>query len=211
MKRLEQIKEKITLLKSLDSRYSIFGASKHRYKFNPVLEKSKIQAFEQKFNISLPEEYKQFLTQIGDGGMGPGALGLEAFANALSDDLDSLDDVKLNPALPFLHTEAWNLDFENIDNLEDDEYEEEREKLDEIYFDSKHVNGLMRISNYGCGIYFNIVVNGLEFGNIWVDDRCSDHGIYPYENTSKTGRFSFFDWYEEWLDVSILQLNTQSI
>ena len=58
---------------------------------------------------------------------------------------------------------------EEIDEVEnEEEYENQYEVFSETYFDSKHVNGLIAICNYGCGISLNLVVNGQEYGNIWI-------------------------------------------
>lgn len=54
--------------KKMDSKYQIFGASKHRYQLNPVVSLEKVRAFEQKYQIILPEEYVFFLTQVGNCG-----------------------------------------------------------------------------------------------------------------------------------------------
>lgn len=57
--------------------------------------------------------------------------------------------------------------------IEQAQNEEEYHKLDEEYYSTKWANGLLKISNYGCGISLNLVVNGKEYGNIWFDDRCN--------------------------------------
>ena len=35
---------------------------------NPVIAPDKVKAFEKKYKISLPKEYVEFITKIGDGG-----------------------------------------------------------------------------------------------------------------------------------------------
>lgn len=51
----------------------------HQYKFNSCLNESDIASFEQKFGVKLPEEYRDFLLIVGNGGAGPdyGILSLE--------------------------------------------------------------------------------------------------------------------------------------
>lgn len=70
--------------KELDAGLKVFGADKHMYKFNPVIQLSKVRDFERRHKITLPEGYVDFLTQVGDGGAGPD-LGLY-----------SLDEVEFN-------------------------------------------------------------------------------------------------------------------
>jgi len=121
--------------------------------------------------------------------------------NGLYQDLDHKESDNLtNPALEFPLTEAWNLEFMD---LEEGSYVETKEIE---YFDNKWTNGLLRISNFGCGVSLNLVVNGKEYGNIWVDDRCNDGGIFPDPYFGNEGRISFLTWYELWLDKSLSQL-----
>jgi hypothetical protein len=105
-----------------------------------------------------------------------------------------------NPALEFPLTEAWNLE------LADLEQEKYYQKKDDEYFDSKWSNGLLRLSNFGCGVSMNIVVNGKEYGNIWVDDRCNDGGIFPDRYFGNEERITFLAWYELWLDQSLAEV-----
>jgi hypothetical protein len=100
-------------------------------------------------------------------------------------------------------TEAWNLKFED---MQEEQYHQIK---DEEYFDDKWTNGLLRISNFGCGVSMNLVANGSEYGNIWVDDRCNDGGIYPDQYFGNKGRIKFLPWYEAWLDKSLNEIATK--
>jgi hypothetical protein len=85
---------------------------------------------------------------------------------------------------------------------------------DEVDFEGKwndpqHQQGLLRLSNFGCGIFANLIVNGPEYGHIWIDDRSSEAGIYPFSKTDDfSDRVGFLDWYELWLDQSLNNLKT---
>ena len=57
--------------------------------------------------------------------------------------------------------------------------------------------GSMRICQYGCAIYYLLMVTGKEAGHIWVDDRTSDYGIYPATSKATSGRMTFIEWYDE--------------
>lgn len=54
----------------------------------------------------------------------------------------------------------------------------------------------------------NLVVNGKEYGNIWVDDRCNDGGIYPDRYFGNEERITFLAWYELWLDKSLSEVES---
>lgn len=203
MERIGRIKEKIGKLSRLDKKYTLFGATKHRYKANPTSSLEEIYQFEATYKIILPEGYSEFLTEIGNGGVGP-YYGLEPLEHVLYNDLDKkCSDTLLNPSLPFLLTEPWNLSFQPSVNEWEDEFEIERRRFDELYFNTELRNGMLAICNYGCGVSLNLVVNGEDYGHIWGDDRVSDGGIYPLYQTVNKQRIDFLYWYEMWLDSSI--------
>lgn len=193
------IKEKLDELALKDTKLQVFGSPIHHYRKKSTLNEHDVKSFEKRYNIQLPAEYREFILQITNGGAGP-YYGLEPLEDGLYQDLDcKTNDNLTNPALEFPLTEAWNLDFAH---LQEEDYIQERETE---YFDNKWTNGLLRVSNFGCGVSMNIVVNGKEYGNIWVDDRCNDGGIFPDAYFGNEGRVSFLDWYELWLDKSLSQ------
>jgi hypothetical protein len=90
-----------------DRRRELFGSVAHNYILNPPLDGAEIEAFEIEHGIRLPEDYRFFITEIGNGGAGP-AYGLFPFAcfeegRRLSEYVEDLGK-------PFSHVEAWNLD-----------------------------------------------------------------------------------------------------
>lgn len=200
---LNRIKNKLRQLKEDDRFYKIFGSQQHRYKLNPTLSSGKIREFELKYNITLPAGYASFLLNIGNGGAGP-YYGIEPLENVLFTDLDyKPSELLLNPSKPFLHTKPWNLHFEaTVDETNDEEYYKQLDAFQKIYFDEEQRNGCIAICNYGCAINFMLVVNGQEYGNIWVNDRANDNGIYPSKHPENEEKISFLDWYELWLDKS---------
>jgi hypothetical protein len=194
---LERIKTKLAELKKADTKHEVFGSSRHRYKLNPAPTENELKGFESQYGIRLPEGYRNFLLYMGNGGAGP-YYGLEELESGLYDDLDHKNDKDLlNPSEEFPHREAWSLDLPEND---DDGAYRERE---EVYFEKRWMNGALRICNYGCGIYINLVVKGPEHGNIWIDDRCNDGGIYPDRYPGNKEKVDFLQWYELWLDKSL--------
>ena len=199
--RLDRIVGKLDELRRQDEDLIAFGASKHRYQLNPPASEDEVAAFESKYGVRLPEGYRVFITTLGNGGAGPW-YGLEPLGNGTYDDLDFRSGA-IDPGRPFPHEAAWNLDFENLGGSNDDVSDDDAyESLMEEYFDPRWVQGLIRIANYGCGVTLNLVVNGSEYGNVWVDDRGSDGGIYPDPYFDRTERTDFLTWYETWLEWS---------
>jgi hypothetical protein len=207
---LDEIKRKHHLLKRYDGgsffrspTYKVFGATSHKYKFNPCLSENEIKRFEQKHIVDLPTDYRNFLLEIGNGGSGP-AYGLLKITE-WNIELDITKETFLST--PFPHSTRWNME-RHFDMDDDNVYEsQEFQDWEEEYYSNKHVTGSIRICHYGCAIYYLLVVNGTEKGNIWVDDRANDEGIYP-ALSKKTGKqLSFIEWYNEWLDESLQQLS----
>ena len=189
---IKRIQLKLDRLAKLDQNLEVFGADTHQYGLNSTISEVELLDFEHSNSITLPSEYREFLKQIGNGGAGP-YYGLEPLKNGRFVDLNHKDENDLiDLSKPFLHTDHWNF------SLED-----QRPEKEEIYFDNQWINGLLRVSNFGCGVFINLVVNGSEHGNIWVDDRCNDQGIYPDPYFQTEDRISFLKWYELWLDKEL--------
>lgn len=200
-KRIEMLLEKFLELKNLDKGLDIFGASNHKYILNEKLREEEIIAFESKYSIGLPKEYRDFLKHVGNGGAGP-YYGLQTLADSLYADLDYKRPGELvDPTVPFPFSEPWNMKFDGAS-----EDEEAYEIFSAEYFSERWETGILRICNYGCGVSLNLVVNGPEKGNIWVDDRGNDGGIYPDPFFEQTGKTSFIEWYMMWLDNSLSEL-----
>lgn len=64
----------------------------------------------------------------------------------------------------------------------------------------------MCIVNFGCGVLINFVVNGFFYGEIWVDDRNNDNGVYFDFYFGNEECLGFFEWYELWLDKFIEEI-----
>ena len=205
---LQNLKEKHSKLKKLDggglfkiATYKIFGSATHKYKFNSCLTEETLQSFENTFDFTLPIDYRNFLTQIGNGGSGPsyGLLPLKDW----NIELEMVDDKFLS--IDFPHLDEWNLVQDFKSNDEDYTESEEFQKWEEEYFSNKHVTGSIRICHYGCAIYYLLIVTGKNAGQIWIDDRANDNGIFPAISKATKRRLTFIEWYDEWLTESLNQ------
>jgi hypothetical protein len=205
---IERIEQKLVILRELDTGLNLFGARTHNYILNQPASEREIAEFEKLYGVTLPSGYLEFIRNVGNGGAGP-YYGLEPLENTVFADLDykNKNDL-LDPSKPFPFNKLWNMDFEEIAaSIDSNENNANREGIYEIYFDRKWSSGLLRICNFGCGVSLNLVVNGEEYGNIWVDDRCNDGGIYPDLSFDRAKRTNFLQWYELWLDRAILECN----
>ncbi|MFK7905348.1 MAG: DUF4844 domain-containing protein [Chitinophagales bacterium] len=214
MKSINEIKKKIEILKHLDKRFEIFGASSHKYEFNRTISIEELNHFEEKYKVTLPEDYKAFLNEVGNGGAGP-YYGIYP----LKKDLGGVENKFELLQFDFPHKEEWNLSekfFTKFDEITGADYEDDENFDEEVayffdhifwsnYYKDELTYGSIYISNYGCGLRFLFIISGEEKGNIWFDGRADRGGIYP-EIDDKENHIGFSDWYINWLNESILKI-----
>lgn len=140
MKRIDVVKNKLNQLRALDRRYSIFGSGRHKYELNHTLSSEELLEIETKNTISLSEDYKEVMQEIGNGGAGCG-YGLEKMSLS-----------KINP--PYIGTKELLRNCEEPEELDIDMVE-----LDEI-------SGYIKLFDYGCGMETCLIVNGQEKGEL---------------------------------------------
>jgi hypothetical protein len=204
----------LTELGRNDRRRLLFGSKAHDYKLNPPIELSTIEQFEARHGIRLPDDYRRFITEIGNGGVGPND-GLLPFGGAEEgrswEESDLIGDV----SQPFPHIEAWNLPaafWEQFPDISPDTPPEEEEKLladwdkleFEHYFNPAIMNGAIPICDRGCGLLQWLVVHGEQKGFVWDDFRADRGGIRPLRDESGK-QVMFSDWYMTWLSDSLNQ------
>ena len=207
---IESICEDLARCRSAKRFPRIFGAETHRFELNPVVRKSVVTRFEAKFGIELPEDYRRFITEVGNGGAGP-YYGLFKFREM--DDCFSFQRWKENDGFvgtlskPFPHTRRWNdvLPEPELDE-EDDRYDAEVERLTEIYWNPDNVNGAIPICHQGCASRNWLVVSGPEAGHVWDDLRADEEGLQPTKLKRKR-RVTFLEWYDDWLQQAVAKLS----
>ncbi len=212
---MSSIVDKLARLRAIDGEFKLFGANSHHYELNPTLSEHEVRQLEGKYSFMLPKDYRWFITSIGNGGAGP-FYGL--FPLGMSDyglELASWEKGGLigNPALPFQHSEAWNLppEFwaEEPDPGEEVSVEKEDElwaawdkKLEAEYWNPRVMHGAIPICHEGCALRDWLIVAGPLTGNIWRDMRIDSAGIAPIRKDDGTP-MSFLDWYCNWLDTQL--------
>jgi len=205
LKRLEEIKAKLADLKTKDQEMKVFGAGDdaffgmigHHYELNPVLSEQEIEAEEKKLGIKLPEEYREFLLEVGDGGAGP-EWGLFKLDNT-------------HPNDEFL---AKYPDFCSMDCSYGDDYAigiKGQVDKDPYYTEKvEPFGGYLKLADYGHGRTAYMVVGGdQQVGKIWfLDEDGPDPYIVPaIQNIpGRDWQVTFLDWFENWLDDSLAEL-----
>ena len=68
---LEELRQLLEKARTADAELKQFGAKDHQYQWNPPTALAEVEAFERDLGVTLPEGYRDFLLQAGDGGAGP--------------------------------------------------------------------------------------------------------------------------------------------
>lgn len=150
----------------------------HQLHLNHCLTPKEVMQFENTFAITLPEDFKHFLLEIGNGGDGPPFYGM----NRLTDMISSNSAIPFRPDLPFPLTQAWVWESETKEWWKDPSQIVQR----------VHCHGQLTVGTEGCGEYWSLIVSGDQYGYMW---NISDVGAGPFVPEQ-----SFTDWYELWLD-----------
>lgn len=178
------VKEKFKELIEID-RYGEYGY------INEAIPESEISKFESEHQIRLPADYRAFLTGMFDGGVGPQQIMPLAFWDSTHNAV-YLDSLENSLSKPFLLTKEWRSNYDDITDEDDGS---------DNYHDV--INGTIRLCHIGCGNFYFLVVNGPEYGNIWIDDRASNGEIVPLEDGVSGGRVTFGSWYMSWLNAEL--------
>lgn len=181
--RLERVAAKLTAAAVRPGKPVMFGASAHRFRLGPPLSESMVTAFEWQHGVSLPEDYRAFITSVGNGGPGRfGGAGPFYGLHPLQDWADSLWGMPTSttlatpfPAEPARTFHDWPTEVAPGDD-------------DEPY------TGTIALSDQGCGYLSILVVSGPARGLV---TDTSDRPTGP----NFTADANFLAWYERWLDA----------
>jgi hypothetical protein len=189
---LERIAEKLRQAQAAGAQP--FGAEQHGMRLRPPLAPDNAAAAEARLGVALPEDYRAFVTRVGDGGAGP-AYGMFSLDDALR--RSGVDRVPELLRLPFRHVERyepeedeeWNAFWDRVVEGEVGEAEKREWPLWER-------RGALELCDEGCGYLHFLVVTGPARGTMWIDHRSSSAGFEPL-------RVTFLEWYERWLDDAL--------
>ena len=161
---------------------------------NPPLAEADVCRFESEHRVRLPEDYREFLLTVGNGGGGGiFPLGCDSEAYSYEQAIEMWRDGSYRLYLyggtnldrPFPHTRAW------LPRPSTDRKDERNDP---------QVAGSMRIYHCGCAIYNVLVITGTERGHVWCDARSDGGGIFPERPAGGRGRLTFGRWHLGLLD-----------
>jgi hypothetical protein len=179
-----------------------------RYILNPPVADAEVARFEREHGIALPEDYRRFLVEYGDGGAWRTALfPLGCHMNWRQIVPWQGEEIGLL-SIPFPHTQPWTQKYEGVktsatdgDSEDDPDYEEWQKE----YFNPRQMDGAIPLASLGCALSDWLVVTGPERGHVWGDYRAGGTGIVPLSTTERP-RVTFNDWYLAWLDEELATL-----
>ena len=205
---LQRIQQKLAQAKAADKDLQVFGASSHKYHLNPPVSEAEVLAFEEKYGVSLPEDYRAFVQTIGNANaqkletMAGPYYGLYAFGTQVDDLLYEGSEIYLKAPCalsPDMTQEEW----EKLSApLETDEEELEEEgyviEVEDNYIEEcgKVFGGLLPLGSQGCTYEHALVLNGKYAGRVVNVDLDLAQPKFAFET-------NFLDWYERYLDEVI--------
>jgi SMI1 / KNR4 family (SUKH-1) len=166
----------------------------------PDLEVRQVEA---EAGVSLPPDYRAFLLRFGDGDVGPG------WFRRVREGLTPESRRPFPLCNPFLgccspaHA-----------RLSEDAKRADYKGLLAAWEAIPKGDGILRICDYGCAIYGALVLNGPFAGKVWVlsgdaayygpfggsEPLHDEYAPDEWEPTAAPRDYSFFEWYESWLD-----------
>jgi HEAT repeat protein len=156
-----------------------FGSDKHQFRLEPPISEADLGAFETRHGIQLPDDYRTFLREVGNGGAGPyyGILPLAQWDFFIREVVDSLSDKFLAlpcPLYPDMEgkTDRWSERFKNC---------------------ISPYQGTLSLGDQGCTFATQLIVSGPFAGRVIYVDAAA---VPPYIVRD----VDFLAWYERWLD-----------
>ena len=186
----------------MDPQFEINGVDSHQYRLNPPVDPAFVRAAEEEYHFRFPEDYVQFITEVGDGGAGPG-YGLYPFGYYRTE-VKSAKEAKARET--YLHGLGRELQLLPIEPEWVEDFcisKEEYKKNSEKYFRGNRGSfdwhngilygpyGFFHLGTYGCGRDFGLITAGERYGQVF---------IYDTEGAFELAASSFQAFYQDWLD-----------
>lgn len=190
---IERIRTKLPLARKADPAHLVFGSNAHRYELGPTLTEAQVFRVEILNQISLPECYRAFLLEIGNGGSELRRPGAGPFYGlfTLKASVELSNPIKL--ARPFLLSpDMTPSDWRQFKESQGDALEADTATKQHCAWD-RSLNGVLPIGAQARSAYHGLILNGPHTGRIVNFSDGLERPKFAYEAT-------FLDWYERWLD-----------
>ncbi|GED59990.1 SMI1/KNR4 family protein [Brevibacillus formosus] len=180
----------------LDQYHSLYDGN-CPYVLNERLTLEQIEQFEASAHIVLPQDYKDFLLHIGNGGKHA-----KQFPLSLSHAKESLEESLRQTvgleymSLPFSLEKCNSCFDDDFDDSEDDTEDDTiiDEAYDHMIIEALH--GTITLHNDGCGYFIVMIVSGELSGKLYYIDTASGQGTRFVSD-------SFAEYYLKWLNQQV--------
>lgn len=153
------------------------GVQAHGFRLGPPLSAATVADFELRHEVELPSAYRTFLTEVGDGGAGPGhylpRLADSCGARCRPGHLALVSPYRPGPR----YLDDWQ------------QRHEQPHGPDRVF-----LPGTIRVAGHGCSWFTQLIVTGPARGRLFNLDEEGPAGPYVLEDAD------FLAWYERWLD-----------
>ncbi len=199
----EKVERILDKAREIDSGFELFGAEAHRYHLNPPVPEDFVRDVEEQCGFTLPEDYRRFITQVGDGGAGPD-YGIAPFRDFWKYGYFQEDRFAEH------HRRGWRrslvrpfsirpLLWEERDNCmcDPEVYEMHPEhffvweKPENEWETPWSTDGFFCLGDKGCGWGYGIVLNGEKRGQLFTTDHEGGFALEAY---------SFNEFYSRYLE-----------
>jgi len=194
IERLDILSEKLETIRKHVGAKMISGADAHHFENIPV-DREEVELFEKHYQVTLPEIFREFLLRIGTGaGPNDGVPCLQDMAKYYDELSSASDGKRMSEDFYLSNKDANDLVWKKI-----------RNQTESYYAHLKKMGGFLPIQKEGDAHYNYIVLNGSQTGKIW---SLNMDGFQTLP-IGVMKEFSFFDWYNNWLDECLLHLKTE--
>ncbi len=199
MFRRKEVERILEQARRMDPQLEMFGVADHQYRLGSPVDLAFVRTIEEAYHFRFPEDYVQFITEVGDGGAGPG-YGLYPFGYYCTE-VESTKEAKareiylrgLGRELKLLPIESeWLEDF----CISKEEYEKNPEKYfrggkGSFNWDNDTPYGFFHLGTYGCWRDFGLITAGERYGQVFIRDT---EGAFELEARN------FQEFYQDWLN-----------
>jgi hypothetical protein len=178
----------------------------HDFVIDEPMGEEELLKIEREYEVSLPSEYRSFVQRFGDTGTGPNLF------RRVREGLTAASRRPFPLAKPLLG--CCSPSHQELSN------ERQREDFGRLLKQWEAIpknDGALGICDYGCAIYGVLVLNGPYCGRVWIQQ--GDSAYYgpfggaealhdesapaSWTPTEHPRDYSFFEWYESWLNARL--------
>ena len=187
----ERIGKIMRKMEKLSAKHPKFSCGKFPPEWYEPLADKAVKEYELQNQITLPEDYRRFITTVASGGTQP-FYGLYCLGEGTQNELKAA----VNKKFPYTIRKPLC-----VAELSDEEYD--------ALFESEELEadaGYVPLCHEGCGMYSILIVNSDDedtYGTVWFYDLCNDAGVYPLIDPVSRNTMSFLDWLEYYVDKTL--------